>query len=133
MCAHITVLFPESKGTSLRIFRRVFKKHFLPPSLPLALPPFLWSLSRRSTRRPSGNNEIATGLAIKTFWFKCFPLRMLGNPEGRSGRSARRRGRKPRSKGIISLNRLIMHALCAKRSLTNRNEEAIRAISDFIY
>lgn len=106
-CAHhITVLFSESKGMSPQIFRRLFKKRifFLFPR----------SLSRRYIRRPSGNNEIATGLAIKTFWFKCFPLRMPGNPEGRSERSGEI-GERGRSKGIISLNRLIMHPLCSNR------------------
>lgn len=51
---------------------------------------------------------------------------MPGNPEGRSGNSADAVGGGGRSKGIISLNRLIMHALCAKRSLMNRDEGTIR-------
>lgn len=88
---------------------------------------FPYPLSRCSTHRPSGNNEIAAGLAIKTFWFKCFPLRMPGHPEGRpkGGGKVREGGR---SKGIISLNRLIIRMAYQNRGFSmNRHGRALKS------
>jgi len=57
LCAHITILFSRNeRACPLRFFRDFLRSIFL-------LSPR--SLSRRYTRRPSGNNEIAKASQLK--------------------------------------------------------------------